>query len=185
MKKVKEIIARITAPAALIVALALFSVTLVSSATAQEKAPGQQRGRSAVSDSARIQQVDKRFFCQQKINDLSIVQKGAGRYTFYFRTPCSTPVTIEFSETPPVSLNPPRFKKMPYDPNKPLVPVITTGLIGDRTEHDLTANLGADKRVDYYLITVEDGAGNKIYHTGSLALDSVRDFRVRARRPLP
>jgi hypothetical protein len=185
MRNVKDTFAKAVAQAALMIALAIVSGTLESAATAQEKQPERQRSRASISDSVRKEKTGQRFFCQQKISDLSIIKKAAGRYDFRFRTTCSTPVTIEFSETPPVSLNPPRFKKLPYDPNKPLVPVITTGLIGDRTEHDLTANLGADKRVDYYIITVEDAAGNKVYHTGSLALDSVPDFNVRAKRHLP
>src|SRR5262249_17784628 len=147
-----------------------------------EKARDPRIDRSSISDSVRIGQAGRRVFCQQKISDLSIIQQGAGRYEFQFRTSCSTPVTIEFSEQPPPSLIPPPFKKLPYDPSKPLVPVITTGLIGDRTEHNLTANLGADKRVDYYIITVKDALGNQVYKAGSLTLDSVRDFKVKARK---
>src|SRR5262245_34759453 len=123
MNKVKEIIAKIVAPVAVVMILAVFSAAIESPVAAQEKARDQRIDRSSITDSVRIGQPDRRVFCQQKISDLSIIQQGAGRYEFQFHTACSTPVTIEFSEQPPVSLSPPRFKKLPYDPSKPLVPV--------------------------------------------------------------
>lgn len=153
-------------------------------ASAQERGPARGSGKISISKEAVKESKESRYStyaCQQKINDLTIVQHPADRYEFLFRTPCATHVTIEFSDQPPVSLSPPRFKKGVYDPNKALVPTITTGLIGERTEHNLQAHLGPDKEVDYYIITVQDALGNKVYKAGSLVLDSVRPDRVRAK----
>lgn len=188
MRTIKLNISKIITRATYFLLIGLFVSAIGQSAgltaNAQEKSPDRKRGRISISDSVKATNETRyrTLACQQKINDLSIVRYAAGRYEFRFRTPCPTHVTIEFSDQPPVSLNPPRFKKAPYDPNKALVPTITTGLIGERTEHNLQANLGADKQVDYYIITVEDALGNKVYKAGSLVLDSVPDFKARAKK---
>jgi hypothetical protein len=149
-------------------------------ANAQEKrpgSPGKVRNPEATQLGPRNQ--GGGYFCQQQLKDLSITQRTTRRYEFRFHTVCSTPVTIEFFKKPPVSLNPPRFEKPQYGKDEPLVPVITTGLIGDRTDHLLYANLaGIDAVWDYYLITVQDASGNKFYRTGSLSLESLRPIRI-------
>lgn len=172
---------RAKATALLLVALFLAGVN--DSARAQEKASDKAvRGRSA-SGAAKDARAGKGFFCRQTISDLTITQRRTGVYEFRFRTACATPVTIEFFKEPPVSLNPPRFKKPQYERDEPLVPVLTTGLIGDRTEHQLFANhAGHDRRWDYYLITVEDASGNRVYKTGSLSLDSVRSVHLNPQK---
>jgi hypothetical protein len=188
MKTTKCNVSRIVTRATSLLIIVLFAAAIRQTggfrALAQERRPYRGIGNMPISEVAKAKDENRtnKYFCQQKISDLSILQRGAGSYEFVFRTTCATPVTIEFSDQPPVSLSPPRFKKAPYDPNKPLVPVITTGLIGDRTEHDLYANLGTDKQVDYYIITVKDGLGNHVYKAGSLVLDSVRTVRPRAKK---
>ncbi len=156
--------------------------TVGLTASAQEGPPARGTGKISI-DAAKARQENsyRLYSCQQKINDLTIVRHPADRFEFLFRTPCATHVTIEFSDQPPVSLSPPRFKKAPYNPNKALIPTITTGLIGERTEHDLYAHLGPGKEVDYYIITVQDALGNKVYKAGSLVLESVSPDRVRAK----
>lgn len=170
----------------LLVGLFVMAIGQTASLTASAQEPEKAKGSGRISTSDSVKAINETRYrilaCQQKINDLTIVQHPAGRYEFLFRTPCATHVTIEFSDQPPVSLSPPRFKKATYDPNKALIPTITTGLIGERTEHNLQAHLGPNKEVDYYIITVQDALGNKVYKAGSLVLDSVRDFKVRAKK---
>ena len=97
--------------------------------------------------------------CKQEILSFSIIRRKARDYQFRFQTSCPTIVTIEFSDAPPVSLNPPQFKKKVYRPGELLIPKLSTGLQGKQTTHSVDADLSQFNNLDYYIVTVWDASG--------------------------